>query len=184
MKNITVLMLALISSITHAQTDGLSNFYTSTEFNIDAGRFRVFQLSDWEVGEGSCWEYTINKAYNSTEWLASGMLVIRGNRDSKFAKIAVGMKGKDSDEIRVSFLNAFKKNKKTKKIKEIVFFQGLKIGEPFKFSFVVTKKNVVEIRSNKKLFSFPLGYSPNNVAFGASSSNTTIKQLKGSECKN
>lgn len=136
MKYITAFLLAIVSNYIFSQTDESQKFYTSTELNIRAGHFQVYQLSNWEIGKSTCWEFTINKAYNSTQWLASSMLIINGNRESKFTRIST-YSTRNSDEVNASYLNA---SKKKPKMEEIIFAEGLKIGEPFRFSFVVTKK--------------------------------------------
>lgn len=183
MKNITLLILIFLSCLSHSQTESSANFYTSTEFNIAAGQFRVYKLNDLNAANGSCWELTINKAYNSTEWLASNMLVFIGDEDSKFAKISANTPKKDSDEVYVSFLNAFKPDEETNKVKEFIFLNGIKIGEPVVLSFTITKKNEVKIVSKNRLYSYDLGFSPVEIGFGASSSYSTIKQLNLNECK-
>jgi hypothetical protein len=183
MKYITPLILIFLSSLSHSKTESSANFYTSTEFNIEAGQFRVYKLNDLNAADGSCWEFTINKTYESNKWLASSMLVITGDEDSKFAKISVSEKNKNSDEIYASFLNAFMRDKKTDKVDEFVFLTGVKIGEPVIFSFAITKKNKVEIISKRRLYAYDLGFSPVDIAFGASSSYSTIKQLNLDECR-
>lgn len=182
MKSITLLILFLITSISHAQTNENTKFYTSTEFKVATGQYRVYKLDSLKAASGSCWEMKIIEAYGSDEWLASSMLVITGDEDSKFAKISLSEKDKNSDEVYVSFINTFLRNKETDKIDEFVFLSGVKIGEPVKFSITITKNNEVKIISRNRLYSYELGFSPVEISFGASSSHSTIRNLELVEC--
>lgn len=147
---------------------------SSVDLDVSAGKYDQFKLNNWKVGSSECVEFTLNKAYNTTNFLAALIIFVNGNSKSDRSRIILYTEHADSKSLTLAYLSS---DKEYRLIKNNISF-----GEPVKFSLKFVSNQKIEIKSAFSEFSIPLQFKITNVILGATSSQSTAKIVESLDC--
>jgi len=173
MKYSAIFLILLLVSCTNAAAHKKDSYISKIDFDVPAGEYEQFQLSTWDQGANECIEFSLNKPYNNTRWLASVMLYIKGE-SKDLSKIILHTEHKDSKSLLMEFEGGHKE--------EQVFGRAIKFGEAVKFKASFPNDHTIKVTLSNSEFVFPVDYKIQSLLIGTSSANATIKLFDTSLC--
>lgn len=174
MKYILLSVLIILAGCVNAEENIKPLESPNTDFDIPAGMIEKFKLNNWKFGSNQCVEFSLNKPYNTTNFLANVMFYVKGKSDKEISKIMLFTEHRDSKLLTLAYIG----NDKDYRIIQ----QNINFGEVVKFNIIFTNNQTIGIKLAYSEFSIPLKFKINSVIVGASSSQATAKILEKPDC--
>jgi hypothetical protein len=172
------LVLLMLTGCSTIQSPSTVQYQAKTELNVEAGYYTQLQFSNWKKGNSVCLEVTIDKPYGGTKWAPSTMLYIDDGNDNHRLMLSLS-EGSTLGSLHFNYSLI----EGSKKVSKKILANGFKYGQPLQYEVFFSQENQVSIKSKHFDATIPLEFSPKAISFAASSSVSTVKLLKNSECK-